>query len=124
MPKKPISSYFFFNTEYGAKLRAENPTNTSMKYIAPLVKEKWDTMDEQHRKPYEDMAEKDKLRFQKEKKMLDDHGYFMLADGSKSTDPQNIPKKKRKSTKSMMDVTIVKNDKISVKDVKNKIRKT
>ena len=63
VPKKPISSYFFFNTEYGAKLREENPTNTSMKYIAPLVKEKWDTMNEQQRKPYEDLAEKDKSRF-------------------------------------------------------------
>ncbi len=49
-----------------------------------------------------------------------DNGFFMLADGSKSTEAKNIPK--RKSTKSRVEKS-PDAKKMSVKDVKAKMAK-
>lgn len=55
-------------------------------------------MSEMEKAPYEKMNEKDKARMEKQLAELNKKGFFTMPDGSKSTDPQNVPKK-RKSMK-------------------------
>ena len=64
------------------------------------------------------MNEADKVRYQTQLKEMTDKGFFLMSDGSKSTDAQNIPK--RKSTKSKVEKSPDKSKK-SVKDVKAKM---
>ena len=86
-----------------------------MIFFSNLLKEKWASMSEEDKKSYVDMNEADRARYDKEKKDVADKGFFMLADGSKSTDAKNIPK--RKSTnKNKVEKSPEK--KMSVKDVK------
>jgi len=118
LPKRPTSAYLFFNSEYSKKMREKHPEEKSMTFFSNLVKEKWASMSEEDKKSYVALNEADKARYDKEKKDVADKGFFMLADGSKSTDAKNIPK--RKSTnKSKVEKSPEK--KMSVKDVKAKM---
>jgi len=48
------------------------------------------------------MNAKDKLRHEKQLSDLKTKGYFVLEDGSKSTDDQNVPKPSRKAKKASL----------------------
>jgi len=50
-------------------------------------------MTEKDKKPYIEKGENDKKRMEKEKADLEKKGYFILEDGSKSTDEKNLPSK-------------------------------
>jgi len=52
-------------------------------------------MSEKEKLPYDKLNEQDKVRHQKQKDEKDKKGYFMLDDGSKSTDAKNVPKKRK-----------------------------
>jgi hypothetical protein len=45
------------------------------------------------------MNAQDKLRQEKQQKSLDEKGYFLLEDGSKSNDEKNLPPHKRQLSK-------------------------
>lgn len=51
------------------------------------------------KKPYDDMNAQDKLRQEKQQKSLEEKGYFLLEDGSKSNDEKNLPHQKRQLSK-------------------------
>mmetsp|Transcript_24464 Transcript_24464/g.37939 ORF Transcript_24464/g.37939 Transcript_24464/m.37939 type:complete len:144 (-) Transcript_24464:104-535(-) len=51
-------------------------------------------MTEKAKAPYHKKAEADQKRAKDQTEMLEKKGYFLLDDGSKSTDAKNLPKKK------------------------------
>ena len=69
-----------------------------MAEVSKLVSEKWGALTDAQKQPFEDKNALDKKRLEKQNGELNKKGYFMMEDGSKSTDEQNVPKK-RKSMK-------------------------
>lgn len=60
-------------------------------------------MTEKQKKKYQTLSDKDQERFENQTKMLQEKGYFILENGSKSTDDQNVSKlnnQKKKKTAS------------------------
>jgi hypothetical protein len=119
----------FFNVEYSAVIRAKNPdVMMPMGEVSKLVSEKWAAMSVAEKQPYENKNAADKKRHEKQLDLLNTKGYFTLEDGSKSTDAQNVLKK-RKSLKpdlsKSMSVDNLKTLKprLSVKEVKAKVAK-
>ena len=53
-------------------------------------------MSAEQKKPFDAMNEADKKRRDDQLAEMEKNGYFILADGSKSTDEKNFPKKKFK----------------------------
>jgi hypothetical protein len=98
-PKRAITSYMHFSMEFNAEIRATNP-DVVMPFgeVSKLVSERWNTMTEDQKKPFEDKFAVDKLRQEKQVEELNKMGYFLMVNGSKSTDVENVPKK-RKSLK-------------------------
>jgi hypothetical protein len=124
-----MSAYMFFNVEYSAVIRAKNPdVMMPMGEVSKLVSEKWAAMSVAEKQPYENKNAADKKRHEKQLDLLNTKGYFTLEDGSKSTDAQNVLKK-RKSLKpdlsKSMSVDNLKTLKprLSVKEVKAKVAK-
>ena len=124
-----MSAYMFFNVEYSAVIRAKNPdVMMPMGEVSKLVSEKWAAMSVAEKQPYENKNAADKKRHEKQLDLLNTKGYFTLEDGSKSTDAQNVLKK-RKSLKpdlsKSMSVDNLKTLKprLTVKEVKAKVAK-
>jgi len=68
-PKNPLSAYLFFVTEQRSNLAGK-----SSKSFADLAKElgqQWKEMSDQEKAPYQEMAKKDKERFQFEKRAFE-----------------------------------------------------
>ena len=74
-------------------------------------------MTDAQRQPYNGMNAADKTRQQKQEAELEKKGYFLLEDGTKSTDPQNVPKKRKTSkvSKSVIEVPVVQQKKVQKK---------
>ena len=128
-PKRAMSAYMYFNVECSSEIRAKNPgVVMPMGEVSKAVSDKWGSMTDAQKQPYEDRSAADKKRQEKQLEELNKKGYFTLDDGSKSTDEQNVPKK-RKSLKpsndlsKSMSVDSLKNQKprLSVKEVKAKV---
>jgi hypothetical protein len=84
----------FFSSEYGKTLREKN-ADQSVGEISKIVGKKWGEMSEKEKMPYDKLNEQDKVRQQKQKDEIAKKGYFMMEDGSKSTDAKNVPKKRK-----------------------------
>jgi len=54
--------------------------------LGPRVKERWDALTDAKKKPYEKLAADDKVRLEKEREQLCTYGYFINADGVRSTE--------------------------------------
>jgi hypothetical protein len=68
-PKNPLSAYLFFVTEQRSKLAGK-----STKGFAEMARElgqQWKDMSEEEKAPYQELAKKDKQRFQFEKKAFE-----------------------------------------------------
>ena len=66
---------------------------------------RWSKMTEAQKKKFTDLNAQDKLRHEKQLTDLKKNGFFVLADGSKSTDEKNVPKTIRKSQKASKNVS-------------------
>jgi hypothetical protein len=84
----------YFSAAYSKTLREKNP-DQSLTDIAKLVGVRWGELSDKEKAPYEKQNEQDKVRQQNQKDEVAKKGYFMMPDGSKSTDTQNIPKKRK-----------------------------
>ena len=93
-PKRAINAYIFFSNVYIEKLRKTNPEKRQTDYIN-MAGDKWGEMSDSQKQPYFDMNAADQVRQQKQVVDLEKKGYFLLEDGTKSTDPQNVPKKRK-----------------------------
>jgi hypothetical protein len=71
-------------------------------------------MTDAQRQPYNDRSAADKIRKLKQDADLQRKGYFLLEDGTKSTDPQNVPKKRKtlNVSKSVIEVPVVQQKKV------------
>lgn len=65
-PKRPLSAYMFFSRDQRERTKAENPT-ASFGEIGRILGATWKEMSESQKKPYIDMAERDKVRAETEK---------------------------------------------------------
>lgn len=61
----------------------------------------WHAMTEEEKKPYEKLHEKDVKRYEAQLAELKSKGFFIMADGTKSSDHEVKKKKSRKSGKSV-----------------------
>ncbi|PWN99691.1 HMG-box [Tilletiopsis washingtonensis] len=65
-PKRPLSAYMFMSQDWRERIKAANP-DASFGEVGRLLGAKWQEMNDAQKKPYVDMAERDKLRAAKEK---------------------------------------------------------
>jgi len=76
-PKKPLSGYLFFSTEVRGKIKDANP-DFGFGDITKEISRQWKTLSATQRKPFDDKAEADKARYEKEKS-----AYKVAGGGSK-----------------------------------------
>lgn len=91
-PKKSTSAWIYFNSETVAKLKSEQ--NMEQKAAFGKSAEIWKGMTDAQKEPYNAKAKDDEERYKKQLKELDDKGFFMTAEGVKSTELYVDPKKK------------------------------
>lgn len=53
--------------------------------------QKWNEMTPAEKQTYDDLSAKDKSRYEKQLKSFETNGFYILEDGSKSTDEKNLP---------------------------------
>ena len=58
--------------------------------------DQWNAMSESEKMPYNKQADLDKVRYEKQCAELDKKGFFILDNGTKSTDPENVPRQKKR----------------------------
>jgi hypothetical protein len=93
-PKKPTTAFIYFSLENRKKILEAN-SEVSVSDIAKLNGQAWNKMPESSRQKYHKMAEVDKLRHKEQMDQLMSQGFFVTAEGVKSTDLAT--KKKRGS---------------------------
>ena len=97
-PKRAVSAYIYFATEFNEKTRKEKP-ELKITEISVLAGKKWGQMSDAEKRPYLEKHEQDKARQEKQQQTFEKKGYFILEDGSKSTDEKNLPNHKRRLSK-------------------------
>ncbi|KAG8215231.1 high mobility group box domain-containing protein [Butyriboletus roseoflavus] len=68
-PKRALSAYMFFSQDWRERIKSENP-DAGFGEVGKLLGAKWKELDEDEKKPYLDMAAKDKARAEEEKASL------------------------------------------------------
>jgi len=76
----------------------KNPDMHPLEIMAECGK-RWIVMSDDQKKKFYDLNAQDKLRQEKQLADLKTKGFFVLDDGSKSTDEKNVPKPTRKIKK-------------------------
>ncbi|PSN66708.1 Non-histone chromosomal protein 6 [Corynespora cassiicola Philippines] len=70
-PKRGLSAYMFFANEQRDKVREENP-GIKFGEVGKMLGEKWKSLTEKQRAPYEAKAAADKKRYEEEKAKYQD----------------------------------------------------
>merc|ERR1711977_622587 len=70
-PKKPLSAYMFFSKDAREEVKSENP-DVSFGQIGKLLGAKWASLGDEEKSPYNEMASKDKERYEQEKAAYED----------------------------------------------------
>ncbi|KAJ1735832.1 Non-histone chromosomal protein 6 [Coemansia biformis] len=65
-PKRPLAAYMFFSQAKRPTVQKENP-NATFGEIGRLLGDMWKSMDDKAKKPYQELAAKDKVRYEAEK---------------------------------------------------------
>ncbi|KAI6042399.1 high mobility group box domain-containing protein [Pisolithus marmoratus] len=65
-PKRALSAYMFFSQDWRERIKTENP-DAGFGEVGKLLGAKWKELSEDERKPYIEMAAKDKARAEEEK---------------------------------------------------------
>lgn len=65
-PKRSLTSYIYFTMDYRPQILRENP-GASVPEISKLLGAKWKSATPAMRKKYDDLAAKDKIRYEREK---------------------------------------------------------
>jgi len=69
-PKRPLSAYMYFSQDWRERIKTEHP-EVSFGEIGRLLGQKWKSLSDEDKKPYEDMASRDKKRHEAEKAEYD-----------------------------------------------------
>ena len=89
-PKKPLSAYMYFSNELRSKVKAENP-DISFGDIAKAISKKYKELTSEGKVKYEDLAKKDKRRYEKEME-----NYTPPSDDDEDDDDDGGKKSKKK----------------------------
>jgi len=65
-PKRALSAYMFFSQDWRERIKTENP-DAGFGEVGKLLGAKWKELDDTEKKPYVDLAQKDKARAEAEK---------------------------------------------------------
>ncbi|SAM62229.1 probable NHP6B-nonhistone chromosomal protein [Ustilago bromivora] len=65
-PKRPLSAYMFFSQDQRERVKADNP-DAGFGDVGRLLGARWKEMSDVEKKPYNDMANRDKARAEAEK---------------------------------------------------------
>ena len=97
-PKRAQSAYMYFSVPWIKNLR-DKKTDDSLANtdFMKMAGARWNEMKDHEKTEFENLAKADKIRHEKQCAELEKKGYFILDDGSKSTDEKNIPAPKKKS---------------------------
>ena len=105
VPKGSPLAYFIYISERKEEIAkaqekgdVEKPMST--KQIARKVKSEWKNLEPDQKKKYLTMVEKEKKRYDNQVKEMEEKGYFILSNGTKSSDlppPKDEIKGKRRS---------------------------
>ncbi|KAI6145891.1 non-histone chromosomal protein 6 [Pisolithus tinctorius] len=68
-PKRALSAYMFFSQDWRERIKTENP-DAGFGEVGKLLGAKWKELSDDERKPYVEMAAKDKARAEEEKASL------------------------------------------------------
>jgi hypothetical protein len=75
----------FYNVEIYQAIKAKNP-DAKITEISKMIGEQWSQLKENEKIKWVNLANKDKIRHEKELSQLQTKGYFTNSDGVKSTD--------------------------------------
>ena len=94
VPKKPLSAYLFYTTENVNSLKEKEGCThpEAMKKCGEL----WNKLTPEEKKKYEEKHDNDVVRYKQQIEDLDKKGFFIMDDGSKSSDHQAKLKKRSK----------------------------
>ena len=70
-PKKPKSGFMFFSQERRKTLKEEQP-NVSITDASKIIGAEWKKLTEEEKRPYDELAQKDRERYKKEKEDAED----------------------------------------------------
>jgi hypothetical protein len=95
VPKKPLSAYLFYTTANVNSLKEKEGCThpEAMKKCGEL----WNKLTPDEKKKYEEKHDKDVVRYKGQVHDLDKKGFFVMDDGSKSS--EHIAKLKKRSKK-------------------------
>lgn len=91
-PKRPTSAYFFYSSARRGVMKQTAP-NLSMTEVAKLIGAEWKELTDQDKSVYTEMATKDKERYEKQKKELEDTGSWTEESGSPAQHNQAVKRK-------------------------------
>jgi structure-specific recognition protein 1 len=101
-PKKPISSFFYFSGAMRPKIKEENP-DLPVTEIAKKIGEAWKEISAEDKVQYQEKADQDKARYEKEMESYEPPSSDSDSDSSSSSDDSDDSdggKKKKKGKKS------------------------
>jgi len=64
--KRPLSAYLYFTKDFREERAAKGLDNSKVNEVAKLAGERWKSMTDEQKKPYNDKAAVDRERYQKE----------------------------------------------------------
>ena len=92
-PVRPLSAFMWFMMDRRKESQSEKP-ELAVKYATKNCSNLWKNIDDNEREKYLNIARKDKRRFDDEFDNLLNLGYFIMLDGSKSSEHLRIIKNK------------------------------
>lgn len=92
-PSRPVTAYIYFSNEAVPKIKAE--TGCKLTEASKIAGERWNALREEQKAPYTAKNEADKKRYQQQLQELEKKGYFIMSDGSKSTELGGASAKKK-----------------------------
>lgn len=99
-PKKNLSAYIYFSNDVRKKLQDKYP-ELSIKEITSKIGEKWHTLSNDERNPFDDLAKKDKIRYMEQIKTFDEKiksGEIILQQKKKKKQKADKDKPKKNSS--------------------------
>ena len=98
-PKRPVSGYIRYTVENRDQLKKKNP-DTKAKDMFKLMSVEWNKLSEAQQKKYNDAFEKDKVKYEAEKKAYEDkYGPITKKSMKKAESSNDDSKRGRKVTK-------------------------
>lgn len=77
--KRPLSAYLYFTKEFRLERAAKGLDNSRVNEVAKLAGERWKSMNDVDKAPFNKQASADKLRYQQEVKLYIIHLFIFLS---------------------------------------------